>query len=395
MYSILPLFGKLDKKRREGKTEEIRQEYDALCGGYEGDELMEMNIAMYRLARMLPESVWLEYDYDSFDKLAERIQENLGGKKSDLPRAFLDGWTSFMDKHGYDGQDQLFVSSPRYIDNPEILLAKLRHNVGDGIQDPAVSQRENAEKRRKVMALHEARAKKAWFGCKPFALSSIRKRNAILEHLMWIRNAPKIHMSRVAGMIRETLLKTEKELIESGRLEQAGDIFHLDVEEIDRVMINDESLDLMEIVRPRKAVYERAVRTNLCPLLVDSRCRILKPDVKPDQEPGTLVGTPVSPGIATGRVRVVHHPTDPLEPGEVLATTVTDPGWTPLFVGASAVVLQIGGVLQHGALCAREYGKPAVSGIDVMAHLKTGMVVSVDGNTGIVKIIADEEKSKE
>mmetsp|Transcript_5648 Transcript_5648/g.16292 ORF Transcript_5648/g.16292 Transcript_5648/m.16292 type:complete len:80 (-) Transcript_5648:230-469(-) len=57
-----------------------------------------------------------------------------------------------------------------------------------------------------------------------------------------------------------------------------------------------------------------------------------------------------------------------------------------MFAGASAVVLQIGGALQHGALCAREYGKPAVSGIDVMASLKTGMQVTVDGNTGIVRI---------
>lgn len=58
-----------------------------------------------------------------------------------------------------------------------------------------------------------------------------------------------------------------------------------------------------------------------------------------------------------------------------------------MFVGCSGAILQIGGVLQHGALCAREFGKPAVSGIDVMTSLKTGMMVSVDGNTGVVKIL--------
>merc|ERR1719499_1347530 len=87
-------------------------------------------------------------------------------------------------------------------------------------------------------------------------------------------------------------------------------------------------------------------------------------------------------------------PCEHLEPGEVLVTVLTDPAWTPLFVGCSAVVLQVGGALQHGALCAREYGKPAVGGIDVMAELKTGMKVSVDGNTGVVRILGQAGKKK-
>ena len=65
-YAVLPAFGKLDKGRREGKTKEIRDEYETLCGGYEGDPLMEENIAMYKLARSLPESIWSEYDHSNF-----------------------------------------------------------------------------------------------------------------------------------------------------------------------------------------------------------------------------------------------------------------------------------------------------------------------------------------
>lgn len=68
---------------------------------------------------------------------------------------------------------------------------------------------------------------------------------------------------------------------------------------------------------------------------------------------------------------------------------VTSPAWTPLFVGASAVTLQIGGVLQHGALCARKFGKPAVSNIDIRSALKTGMLVEVDGNSGVVNILEE------
>ena len=65
---------------------------------------------------------------------------------------------------------------------------------------------------------------------------------------------------------------------------------------------------------------------------------------------------------------------------------VTDPSWTPLFIGCAAVILQVGGALQHGALCAREYGKPGVSCIDI-AQLESGMRVTVDGNTGVVTIL--------
>merc|ERR1712048_401086 len=126
-----------------------------------------------------------------------------------------------------------------------------------------------------------------------------------------------------------------------------------------------------------------------CPHLIDSRGRILKPNAVISAA-GALVGTPVSPGVAEGAVRVMTNPSDLFCEGEVLVTELADPSWAPLFACAAAVILHIGGALQHGALCAREHGKPAVAGIDIvtmMEELKTGTRVRVDGNTGIVKIL--------
>ena len=391
-FVILSMFNKLDAKRREGKTEEIRSEYDALCGGYEGDELMEMNIEMHRLATRLPDSIWDQYDHEDLHELADRVKDNLDGKISDLPQNFLDEWKTFMGHFGFDGKDQLFLSSPRYADSPEILLGKLRQNVGVGVKDPAITQQEQVAKRRDVMKLHEQRAK-AKRHVNPFALSKVRKRNLYLDHLMWMRNAPKLHIAYIFGVLRAEVLRIQDNMLAEGRLEKEGDIFHLDLAEVD-MALSDDSFDAMEIIRPRKIIHERAMRATICPLLIDSRCRILKPDppvVKEDREEGSLIGAAVSPGVASGRVRIINSPDERFETGEVLATVVTGPAWTPLFVGASAVVLQIGGVLQHGALCAREYGKPAVSNIDVHAELKTGMMVEVDGNTGVVKILEDVE----
>ncbi|OEU08763.1 pyruvate phosphate dikinase [Fragilariopsis cylindrus CCMP1102] len=406
---IVTGYKKFDEKRRDEKlSKEIREEYEALCGGYVGDELMETNIEMYHLAKTLPLEVWNQYDHESMKSLAIRIETNLAemGKSStnnsniDLPIEFLESWKLFMHKFGYDGQDQLFMSCPRYDDSPEFLLGKMRMNALGEVKDPYITQQERVAKRRAVQTNHEEDAANLNKLFHPFALSKIKKRNEYLEHVMWMRNSPKMRLANVIGIIRAELLRIQDKFIDSGRLEEKNDIFHLTIDEIDKALIDNdqqqqEQLQLMDIVRPRKVVYERALRATICPLLVDSRCRILQPDpptFKDGEEPpeGTLIGSAVAPGIAIGTVRIIDHPNEKFENGEVLCATVTGPAWTPLFASASAVVLQIGGVLQHGALCAREYGKPAVSNINIHTELKNGMKVSVDGNTGIVKIMSSD-----
>jgi pyruvate,water dikinase len=98
----------------------------------------------------------------------------------------------------------------------------------------------------------------------------------------------------------------------------------------------------------------------------------------------------VSEGVVTGPVKVLHTPHEkPIEKGDVLVAYTTDPGWTPLFVNAAAVVLEVGGMLQHGAVVAREYGKPCVAGIDgVMTKLQDSQLVEVDGTAGIIRLIS-------
>lgn len=437
-FSVASLFAEVDKQRRNGATEEIKEEYNALCGGFEGDELMEMNIALYNLAGKMPHGIWKEYNNSGSKNNAEALVERIRDER-DLPLEFVEGWKAFLDKYGFDGQDQMFVSCPRYQDSPELLLEKLRLNaVQDGgasatasatsstIRDPSVTAKEKVQKRRAVMAKQEEAAIKVLAetsGC--FAsrkakneLEAIRKRNDALEHLAWVRNAPKLHLTKVVGIIRGKILSVEEELIAMGSLEEPGDIFHLNLEEVDAALAtkngnnnnNNTALgDLMTIVRPRKSIYERAKSSRICPLLVDSRCRILRPDppkadASSSGDPNRLVGAALSSGVATGRVKIVKDlsyeqtkgfggigPDGRPREKQVLCAVVTGPAWTPLFASASAIVLQIGGVLQHGALCAREYGKPAVSNIDVCSLLRDGMLVRVDGDTGVVSILDDDD----
>jgi pyruvate,water dikinase len=104
-----------------------------------------------------------------------------------------------------------------------------------------------------------------------------------------------------------------------------------------------------------------------------------------------LLGNAVSPGVVEGAVHVIRDPQlEALSPGEILVAEFTDPGWTPLFINAGGLVLEVGGALTHGAVVAREYGIPAIVGVrGATSALQTGQEVRVDGSRGVVEIIQD------
>jgi len=110
---------------------------------------------------------------------------------------------------------------------------------------------------------------------------------------------------------------------------------------------------------------------------------------------GGIVGSPVSPGLAEGRVRVVLDPaTARLEPGEILVCPGTDPAWTPLFLAAAGLVTEVGGMMTHGSVIAREYGIPAVVGVhEATTRLVTGQLVRLDGSTGVIEVLDGAQPS--
>ncbi len=140
----------------------------------------------------------------------------------------------------------------------------------------------------------------------------------------------------------------------------------------------------------RRAPIDRIRKSHLVARVIDSRGKIYAPTRK-EAGPGELAGVSISPGVVEGRVKVLHHADEkPLLPGEILVARATDPGWTPLFIHAGGIVLEIGGALQHGAVVAREYGIPCVSGLTGATELlKDGQMVEVDGTNGIVRILGE------
>ena len=146
---------------------------------------------------------------------------------------------------------------------------------------------------------------------------------------------------------------------------------------------------MRDALASRDSYFEKAQFVKHFPHAIDSRGRILHP-IR-EKIPGEITGTPISSGVVTGPVKVLHDPFEKeLEKGDVLVAHTTDPGWTPLFINAAAVLLEVGGELQHGAVIAREYGKPCVAGIiNITKDLVDGQMVEVDGNTGRIRILDD------
>ena len=206
------------------------------------------------------------------------------------------------------------------------------------------------------------------------------------------RETPKHYIITVVDLFRRSALEIANRFVTEARLDSPSQIFDMTIEDIDRAIANP-AMNLRALAQERTVIINRLRKNKLAARILDSRGRIFYPPRKADVS-GELSGVPISPGIVQGRVKVLQSANEKkLLPGEILVARATDPGWTPLFINARGIILEIGGALQHGAVVAREYGIPCVSGLDdATSILKDGQLVEVDGSNGIVRILEISEK---
>ena len=149
----------------------------------------------------------------------------------------------------------------------------------------------------------------------------------------------------------------------------------------------------MEIVNGRRQQYAQEKRRRQIPrlLLSDGQAFYEGMGATAEMADGGLTGSPVSPGVVEGRVRVIFNPYGAqVEPGEILVCPGTDPSWTPLFLAAGGLVMEVGGLMTHGSVVAREYGIPAVVGVhEATSRLQTGQLVRVDGSAGKIEFVEE------
>ena len=207
---------------------------------------------------------------------------------------------------------------------------------------------------------------------------------------MGLREHPKFVVVQTLGIIRAEILGAAEELSRRGQLAAAGDVWHIGLDEI-AVALDDQKLDLRDRVAARLAAFH-ADQGRKPPLVISSDGEVpALADGRQDLPAGALPGTPASAGVVEGPARVVTDPTrEVLRAGEILVAPFTDPGWTPLFIHAAGVVTEVGGMMTHGAVVAREYGIPAVVSVtSAVERIRTGQRIRVDGTRGFVQILSE------
>jgi rifampicin phosphotransferase len=183
-------------------------------------------------------------------------------------------------------------------------------------------------------------------------------------------------------------LEEAERLVQAHVLREEEDIFYLTFQELHDV-VRTNQVD-GQLLRQRKDAFNSYLSLRP-PRVLTSDGEVIAGSYRRDDLPvGALVGLPVSAGAAEGRARVILDMAQAdLEPGDILITTYTDPSWTPLFVAIKALVTEVGGLMSHGAVIAREYGLPAIVGVENATRLiRDGQRIRVHGTDGYVEILA-------
>jgi len=334
---------------------------------------IEMGLAMTRLARFGEIGACA-----SGDEFAAKLNARAFSPE------FLQAWDRFMDTYGFRCPMEMDPATPRPYERPAHFFEQLRAmaaNVDEEHNPQAVYERVRAEREQAYMELLQIARHKGRRQAR-----QLEQNYRILIELGGFRETPKYCFVLAADMFRRRVLQAAQTLVEAGRLDDLQQVFDLTMDDLAKALA-DPTLDLRARAEQNTRFMNRFRRVREFPRVVDSRGKIFRAPKREARE-GELAGEPISPGVVRGPVKVLHAADEkPLLPGDVMVTRATDPGWTPLFINASGIILEVGGLLQHGALVAREYGKPCVAGIEnVTDILRDGQMVEIDGAHGIVRL---------
>jgi pyruvate,water dikinase len=306
-----------------------------------------------------------------------------------LPPVAQRGLQAFLRRYGHRAVAEIDLGMPRWSDDPSHLLGVisnyLRFDTAD--LDP-VSQFKAGQARAESMITS--------LTTRLTERSRVRARLAgwtlrRVRQLIGLRESPKFLLIVALGVMREQLKEVGRQLAAAGKIDHVDDVFFLDLDDARRGLAGE---DLRAWVAEQRATYQQELRRRHIPRLLLSDGT--EPEAVAAELAGTagtdgaLAGSPASTGMVTARARVVLDPVGAhLEPGEILVAPSTDPGWTPLFLTAGGLVMEMGGSNSHGAVVAREYGIPAVVGVPEATHkIETGQLITVDGAAGLVTVAA-------
>jgi pyruvate,water dikinase len=371
---LLALAGKL--LGRDAQPEELR----TVLRGLPDNVTTEMDLELWQLSRRIQQDqgasqLFLEHPVE---ELARRFQAGT------LPPSAQNGLTEFLSRYGHRAVAEIDLGMPRWSDDPSHVLGVLANYLRLGrpeLAPDAVFARGAAEAEAMIQTLIGRARRRGRLRARlvRFALDRSRR-------LSGMREMPKYYLIVAVATLRRELQQVGAELVRRKCIQSAGDIFFLYLTEVRAALVNGG--DLRALVTERRQSYDAELRRRHVPRVILSdgtEPEAVSPAAAVPSD-GALAGTPASSGVITGRARVIHDPVGAhLEPGEILVAPSTDPGWTPLFLTAGGLVMEMGGANSHGAVVAREYGIPAVVGVaGATQTITTGQQIRVDGTAGLV-----------
>ena len=344
----------------------------------------EMGLALLDVAdaiRPYPEVVaFLEHvdDDDFLDKLATLE----GGREAQ------DAIRAYLAEYGMRCVGEIDITRPRWSERPTALVPLILGHVKNfepGARERRFEQgrREAAEKEQELLerlrALPDGEEKAA----------EAKRMIDRVRTFIGYREYPKYGIVSRYFAYKQALMEEAERLVQAGVLRDKEDAFYLTFHELREVVRTNQVDD--QLIRQRKDEF-MSYQTLTPPRVLTSDGEMVAGEYQSDGLPaGALVGLPVSAGTVEGRARVIRDMGEAgLEPGDILVTTHTDPSWSPLFVAIAGLVTEVGGLMTHGAVIAREYGLPAVVGVEHATRLiRDGQQIRVNGTDGYLEILAN------
>ncbi|SCL70884.1 pyruvate, water dikinase [Micromonospora citrea] len=356
---------------------------DALTLSAPGNVTSEMGLALLDVADVIrphPEVVAFLQGVDD-EGFLDELPKLPGGAEA------RDAIAAYLDAYGMRCVGEIDITRPRWSERPTTLVPAILDNVRN--LEPGARERRFAQGRRQ--AEQKEREVLERLRALPDGERKAEETKRMIDRVrtfIGYREYPKYAIISRYFVYKQALLAEAERLVRADVLREREDVFYLTFQEFHDVARTNRADD--RLIRRRKDEF-RSYQSLTPPRVLTSDGEGVAGAYRRDDVPaGALVGLPVSGGIVEGRARVVLDMAEAsLEPGDILVTAYTDPSWSPLFVAIAGLVTEIGGLMTHGAVIAREYGLPALVGVEHATRLiRDGQRIRVHGAGGYVEILA-------
>src|SRR5688500_2071206 len=355
---------------------------DTLAQSVPHNVTSEMGLALLDVADVIrphPDVVALLQHVED-EGFLDELPKLAGGREA---RDAIEAW---LDKYGMRCVGEIDITRPRWSERPSTLVPLILGNIKNF--EPRAGERRFEQGRQEAWKKEQELLER--LRALPDGERKAEEAKRMIDRVrtfMGYREYPKYGMVSRYFVYKQALLEEAERLVQAHVVREKEDIFYLTFQELHDVVRTNQVDD--QLIRERKEAF-RSYQALAPPRVLTSDGEVIAGAYRRDDLPaGALVGLPVSAGTIEGRARVILDMAEAdLEAGDILVTAYTDPSWTPLFVAIKGLVTEVGGLMTHGAVIAREYGLPAVVGVEHATRLiRDGQRIRVHGTDGYVEIL--------